>query len=288
METTKRMMFSFIIGTLNRTKELKYCIDSLIAQEYKEYEIIIVDQSNDESTRLLVENYKNHKIVYNHVDFKGLSKARNYAIKLASGDYICLADDDACYDPRYLSALKTHYEDEPLSIISGYMWDAVNKRDFINYSKIKQGKSLSVRDIIRKCPSPAITFPKCIIDEIDGFDESFGVGAKYGAGEETDFLLRAFWKKYKIVYWKDVKVKHPHEYAVIAVDEAAEDRKAENYPFGIGAMYKKQFFVGNKRQLLLPYLEQKIKMHIKKVIRINRANVIAKRFEDGFNLYKEE
>ena len=177
------MKFSFIIGTLNRPQELKYCIESLLAQTYAEYEIIIVDQSADNLTEKMVESFNEKPIVYNHVDFKGLSKARNYAIALASGTYICLTDDDAYYDSNYLATLKKHYEKRPDQIISGYMWDAVNRRDFIDYSNTSSGKPLSVREIIRKCPSPAITFPKSAVQKIGGFDEDFGVGAKYGAGE---------------------------------------------------------------------------------------------------------
>ena len=281
------MKFSFIIGTLNRPQELKYCIESLLAQTYAEYEIIIVDQSADNLTEKVVESFNEKPIVYNHVDFKGLSKARNYAIALASGTYICLTDDDAYYDSNYLATLKKHYEKRPDQIISGYMWDAVNRRDFIDYSNISSGKPLSVREIIRKCPSPAITFPKSAVQKIGGFDEDFGVGAKYGAGEETDFLLRAFWKNFDVVYWPDVKVQHPHEYASIAVDEKAEDRKSFNYPFGIGAMYKKQFMIGNKKEMFFPYIEQILKMTVKKAMRKARSETIIKRFQDGFASYRK-
>lgn len=280
------MKFSFIIGTLNRSSELKYCIESLLAQSYSEFEIIIVDQSNDDLTEKLVKTFDEKRIIYNHVNFKGLSKARNYAINIASGDYICLTDDDACYDSNYLSVLKKHYEKEPIQLISGYMWDAVNKRDFIDYSKIQKGSHLTVREIIRKCPSPAITFPKQITQNIGYFDESFGVGAKYGAGEETDFLLRAFWKKYDVVYYPDVKVQHPHEHAIIAVDEDAEKRKAFNYPFGIGAMYKKQLKIGNKSKMIFPYTEQLLKMIIKKILHLTKSEIALKRFREGFNSYE--
>ena len=61
------MKFSFIIGTLNRPQELKYCIESLLAQTYAEYEIIIVDQSADNLTEKMVESFNEKPIVYNHV-----------------------------------------------------------------------------------------------------------------------------------------------------------------------------------------------------------------------------
>ena len=51
------MKFSFIIGTINRTRELKYCIESLLTQSYREFEIIIVDQSENDLTEKLVKSF---------------------------------------------------------------------------------------------------------------------------------------------------------------------------------------------------------------------------------------
>ena len=82
-------------------------------------------------------------------------------------------------------------------------------------------------------------------------------------------------------------MKHPHEYASIAVDEKAEDRKAFNYPFGIGAMYKKQFMIGDKNKMYFPYMEQMLKMTVKKAMRKARSETILKRFRDGFGSYGE-
>ena len=91
-----------------------------------------------------------------------------------------------------------------------------------------------------------------------------------------------------MIYCEDVRVQHPHEYAMIAVDEEAEDRKAFNYPYGIGAMYKKQFVLGDKKKMMYPYVEQILKMIIKKILHKSRAELILKRFQEGFNSYNRE
>ncbi|WP_293728565.1 glycosyltransferase family 2 protein [uncultured Phascolarctobacterium sp.] len=281
------MKFSFIIGTLNRSNELEYCLESLLAQDYKNFEIIIVDQSGDDKTEDLAKKVASKRIKYNRVSFRGLSKARNYALECATGDYICLTDDDAYYSKNYLSTLKKHFDINPNSIISGYIWDGVNKKDFIDYSKVQEGKRLSTRQIIRWCPSPAISFPKIVYETIGGFDENFGVGAKYGAGEETDFLLRAKIQNYEVFYWSDVKVVHPHENAIIAVDEDAENKKAQNYPFGIGAMYKKQLIAGNI-EVLFSLSEQIIKNLVKRLMKRKNADIILSRFIQGYKIYDKD
>lgn len=282
------MKFSFIIGTLNRSHELKYCIESLLAQDYQDFEIIIVDQSDNDKTEDLTKVFNSKQIKYYRVGFHGLSKARNYALERCSGDFVCLTDDDAYYSKDYLSALKKHFEDNPNSIISGYMWNAVENIDFIDYSKLKIDRSLSARQIIRNCPSPAITFPKKIVDEIGMFDEDFGVGAKYGAGEETDFLLRAFWHGYNTIYYRDIKVDHPHKDALIFKDESSEERKVYNYSFGIGAMYRKQFAIGKKSKLLIPWTEQLVKNTVKSILHRKNAKIVMNRFIQGFKSYSLE
>ena len=282
------MKFSFIIGTLNRSHELKYCIESLLAQDYQDFEIIIVDQSDNDKTEDLTKVFNSKQIKYYRVGFHGLSKARNYALERCSGDFVCLTDDDAYYSKDYLSALKKHFEDNPNSIISGYMWNAVENIDFIDYSKLKIDRSLSTRQIIRNCPSPAITFPKKIVDEIGMFDEDFGVGAKYGAGEETDFLLRAFWHGYNTIYYRDIKVDHPHKDALIFKDESSEERKVYNYSFGIGAMYRKQFAIGKNSKLLIPWTEQLVKNTVKSILHRKNAKIVMNRFIQGFKSYSLE
>lgn len=80
-------MFSLIIGTLNRVESIKSCLESIYNQTIDDYEIIIVDQSNDDETENYIKSLCSDKIKYLHVSYKGLSKARNQALKMASGDF---------------------------------------------------------------------------------------------------------------------------------------------------------------------------------------------------------
>ena len=98
------MEFSLIMGTLNRAKETAICLRSLLKQKFKDFEVIIIDQSTDEETRKLAygAEFGGLNIIYTHVDFRGLSRARNAGLALASGRYFALIDDDAGYDENYL------------------------------------------------------------------------------------------------------------------------------------------------------------------------------------------
>ena len=52
-------------------------------------------------------------------------------------------------------------------------------------------------------------------------------------------------------------------------------------------MYKKQFMIGNKKEMFFPYIEQILKMTAKKAMRKARSETIIKRFQDGFASYRK-
>ena len=76
------MKFSLVMATLGRSEEIKIFLDSLSAQDYKNFELIIVDQNERDILRDIVDEYK-QKFYINHIRIreKGLSLARNIGIK---------------------------------------------------------------------------------------------------------------------------------------------------------------------------------------------------------------
>ena len=88
-------MLSVLLCTLNRPELIKNSISSFLAQTYTKYEIVVVDQSADNKTEESCRSFNDLRIRYFHVDFTGLSKARNYGLNLCNGEYICLGDDDS-------------------------------------------------------------------------------------------------------------------------------------------------------------------------------------------------
>ncbi len=90
------MKFSIIIPVYNVERYLKDCIQSVLKQKYKDYEIILVDDgSSDNSSQICdnyVNSYKNIHVI--HQENQGLSAARNRGITLAKGEYIIFLDSD--------------------------------------------------------------------------------------------------------------------------------------------------------------------------------------------------
>ena len=267
------MQVSLIIGTLNRADYLEHCLNSLDKQIYKNFEAIIIDQSTNDETEKLVDSLGCNWIKYKRVTYKGLSKARNDAIKMAIGDVFCLIDDDAYYEEEYLLKMVEHISTSPKMIISGFLTNGLTNRDFVDYSKVPEGKPLSYWRITRYCPSPALSFTRELIETVGVFDEEFGVGAKYGAAEETDLLLRAKKKGFSVIHCKDVKAQHPHKWVNNAGNNDKE--KSYGYSYGIGAMYKKNTRGNLCSMLGLLYLERLARDVVKGLID-----------KDDWNLYR--
>lgn len=96
-------MISIIIPTYNSAKTINRCLDSIVAQTYKDYEVLVMDGCSKDETIDIVRAYKNEQIhLYSEPD-KGIYDAMNKGIKRAKGDWLYfLGSDDYLYAPDVL------------------------------------------------------------------------------------------------------------------------------------------------------------------------------------------
>lgn len=104
---------SVIVPVYNTEKYLSKCLESLINQTYKDFEIIVInDGSTDNSDKIIDEYIKiyGEKIKCINKPNGGLSSARNYGIDNATGDYILFVDSDDYIDEKLLKNLLSYME----------------------------------------------------------------------------------------------------------------------------------------------------------------------------------
>lgn len=97
--------FSIIIPTYNRADKLDIPIKSLLNQQFKNWELIIIDDGSTDDTNILIQAYSSNKIHYFYQQHQGRSAARNLGISKARGTYICFQDSDDEYLPNHLQTL---------------------------------------------------------------------------------------------------------------------------------------------------------------------------------------
>lgn len=93
-------MVSVIVPVYKKEDTLEYCLDALIRQTYKNFEIIVVDDGSPDRCPQICDNYatKDARIIVKHQQNQGVSVARNIGLQLAKGKFISFvdADDEVC------------------------------------------------------------------------------------------------------------------------------------------------------------------------------------------------
>jgi glycosyltransferase involved in cell wall biosynthesis len=96
------MKFSVIVPLFNKEQYVEKCINSLIAQTYQNFEILVIDDGSSDNSVLRVQQIGFSKVALIAQENSGVSAARNRGIDLAKGDYICFLDADDWYEPAFL------------------------------------------------------------------------------------------------------------------------------------------------------------------------------------------
>ena len=108
--------YSFIVPVYNTEKYLKKCLDSLVNQTYKDFEIIVVnDGSTDKSSSIISKYQKKYKnIIVINKENEGLSMARNRGVQKSSGKYIIFVDSDDYVSNKLLEEVDKKIDDSDI------------------------------------------------------------------------------------------------------------------------------------------------------------------------------
>lgn len=250
---------SLILATVGRTDELDRMFSSLAAQTFVNFEVIVVDQNPDERLLPHLERAKYLGMTVRHLKLSpaNLAAARNAGSEAAQGKWLGFPDDDCWYDPNLLERVAARFagKDQPSGVV--VRWVEQNEQPLLA-ANLTWERSCAFRDV----PVSSITLfcSRMLCKQIGGFDSRLGVGQWFGAGEETDFVLRALRAGALFTYEPSARVHH----AVSSnkPQATAQERQATRHRArGTGALYAKHqlpFWV-IARGLLAPVLRPLLK-----------------------------
>jgi len=239
------MKFSLIMATYGRSNEIENFLISLKNQTYKNFELIVIDQNEDDKAYKIIKKFQNDiNIIYLKVDFKGLSKARNYGLNYASGEVIAFPDDDCEYPNDLLENIKNFFENNDFEIFCVLAIDKFKSKESLG-RWFKKSKKINIINFMRVCPSPCLFIRT---KEKLEFDENFGINSKFYSSEEMDLVFRLLKKGYKGYFERKIFIYHPYK----------EDSKERAYYYGIGmgAFFRKH--LKNDFRLVIPFVENLI------------------------------
>ncbi|MGB2763667.1 MAG: glycosyltransferase family 2 protein [Candidatus Aminicenantaceae bacterium] len=220
------MNISVIICTKDRTKDLAKLLDSLINQTRKPDELIIVDASQKENTRHMVEQ-KSDQLPFDIIYKKtppGLTRQRNIGISLSRGKYIFFFDDDVVLEKEFIEVILETFDKFKNFNVGGIMgrivnitpprksWDFLFKRLFFlsdfGQGRVKLSGLPSIKidnklNFVESLSGGCTVYIKKVFDQFK-FDENL---KEYAYLEDVDFSYRVG-QKYRLLYQPKARLKH--------------------------------------------------------------------------------
>ena len=139
------MRYSVIVPVYNVEKFLAKCLDSILNQDFDDYEIIAVNDGSTDSSLEILNEYskKTDKIKVINQDNKGLGGARNTGIDVASGDYLVFIDSDDYVDNQMLSQLNSVLSTNSFDILAFECFQVDINNNIIDFKVDSDDGSLS-------------------------------------------------------------------------------------------------------------------------------------------------
>lgn len=229
-----------VVCTRNRHESIPQTVNSILRNDYPNFELIVVDQSDDDSTAKTLEQFsEDRRIRYLRSPTKGVSVARNIGISNAKSELIAITDDDCQAHNNWAKEIVAALEqDKRIGVVFGNVLPSPYDRTsgfitsyFIDSPFLAHGLYEKHRvEGIGAC----MGLRRSVWQALGGFDNMLGAGAPLKSAGETDLTIRALLSGYYVYETPEISVIHygfrDWEKGRILI---------RNYMYGFGAMFAK-------------------------------------------------
>jgi O-antigen biosynthesis protein len=257
---------SVVVSTCARTESVLRCIGSVLACDYEDFEVIVIENAPDRSATAgaITASFPDEPALrYLEEPHVGSSHTRNAGLAWATGEVVAFTDDDVVVDRGWLRAIADGFTPEvgcvtglimPLSFDNEFQ---VMFERFAAFGKGFVRREFSITDpptqYNRLLPYAAghlgsganMAFLTVLAREIGGLDPLLGVGTPTFGGEDIDIIATVLLRGYKLVYEPAALIFHAHPRSSTAMR-----RRAFTYGVGLTAMLSKHLLVGPRRELV--------------------------------------
>lgn len=226
--------FSLVVSTLGRSTPLEALFTSLAAQDWQQFDVIVVDQNGDD--RLLPicapGRWPFPLLHLRTPAERGLSRGRNVGARHARGGFLLFPDDDCWYPPGFLSLAAHLIAERGCDVLAGRAADATGRS--INGRYQSAPAWVGRRNVWTTQIEWMVFIRRSAFEAVGGYDEAIGVGAAtpWGACEGQDIMLRLLAAGSKAFYDPALYGHHPE---IDTSDPSPElVRKGRSYARGMG------------------------------------------------------
>lgn len=184
---------SIIVPVYNAEKYLGRCIDSILAQSFKDFELILINDGSTDSSQEICDKYSlfDNRVKVISQENSGASSARNTGLSKAIGEFICFVDADDFVGKEYLSCMLNIVDNKTDLICQGLTCVKKGSESVIGFDKeeifaIDNDCSFFDKYILfRFCGSYCKLFKRCLIQE-----NNIKFSSKIICAEDFDFILK--------------------------------------------------------------------------------------------------
>ena len=222
-------VFSIVIPNYNSSNTIASCLDSIFSMDYKNYEVIIVDDNSTDDSVSIINKYKEKykdKLKLIQLGKKaGAAGARNIGVKNSKGNIIMFTDTDIInYSNTLTKAEKLIKKYRDASAFVGiFSPELVHKNLLSNYKHLYLCYYFIKQDDFITTLNTSLTFiEKTVFEKVNGFDPAFGV-----IGEDVELGTRLVKNGYKIRLCRSLHMVHLKKYKLsnFVKDEVIRARK---------------------------------------------------------------
>jgi glycosyltransferase involved in cell wall biosynthesis len=225
---------ALIVTTRGRTFELEQLFESLSKQEFMDFEVILVDQNDDDRLEAISERWRSTlrlRRIWTPTE-RGSSRGRNVGWVQARGSFVLFPDDDCWYPPWFLTHALKQLRLTGADIITGRAADESGRDINGRFENLPQW--VNPNTVWTTQIEWVIFFKRSALEAVGGFDVDIGIGAAtpWQSCEGQDIVLRAFAQGLSC-YYDPSLYGHHAELDVYTPDEAM-CRKGRMYGRGLG------------------------------------------------------
>ena len=247
-----------VICTRNRTALLKTALASVLACDYPDFDVVVVDNASDDTATVeYVESLSEPRVQVRVEPVPGLAVARNTGIRAARGKVVAFTDDDVVVDRMWLRRLGEAFAtDSSIGCVTGLVvsgelrtpaqsvfeklvqkqaqWSSKLTRESFDIARPPPGNPLFPFQVGLYGTGANLALPRAVLKKLGGFDDGLGIGSPAGGGEDIDMFLRVITAGHRLVYEPAAIIWHrPHP------DMSALENEVRTYALGLSAWMTK-------------------------------------------------
>ena len=241
---------SVVICTRDRPDTIGAALDSVVAQDYPEFDVLVIDQSHGDETERIVEGTRARfpRVRCVRLTTPGLSRAYNAGVREAEADLLAFTDDDVVASANWLRSIATAFAAHPrVGLLYGQVLIAPELEERENRDGVTPALAVPERRILDREHGFRVfgmganfAARRSLFDRVGVFDEVLGGGGPLQSSQDFDFVYRVFKSGESTLLEPDVIVYH-HGFR----SHAEWPATVRSYGIGVGGFCLKHVRLGD-------------------------------------------